>query len=227
MFSFIRRSLFPARCLVCARGDTVVDGVCGSCRAGIRMMPAPVCDVCGKPLGAPGTCLECLVNRPAFDRCLSACLFEGRLREVLLRFKYGRETVFKKFLASLLFSMIKEQGIHADVVMPVPLHWSRAMARGYNQSSLLAQELSRYMKTDVRYGILAKTRRTRNQVGLSKRDRGRNLRHAFRAEEVAGRTVMVVDDVITTGGTAGEISRTLKDAGAAHVIFVSVGRTLS
>lgn len=227
MFSFVWRSLLPARCLICSGRDSVADGVCSQCRSRIHSLPEPVCDICGKPIGTPGICLECRINPPAYDKCMSACRFEGPVQEVIHRFKYRHATVYKKFLAGLLYSMIREKGIHADIVTPVPLHWSKLVARGYNQSSLIAQELSRYMKTDVRYGILSKARKTPNQVGLSRRDRGRNLRRVFRACKVEGKTVMVVDDVITTGGTASEISRTLKDAGAAKVVFVSVGRAVS
>jgi ComF family protein len=227
MFFSLRRGLLPSRCLLCAGGDEVADGVCGRCRSEIRTLPEPVCEVCGKPVGTPGTCLDCTISPPAFDQCLSACLFEGPVREVIHRFKYGHATVYKRFLAGLLYREIRERGIEADLVTPVPLHWARAVARGYNQSSLIAQELSRYMKTDVRYGILSKTKKTPNQVGLSRKDRARNLRRVFRACMVEGKTVLVVDDVITTGGTAREISSTLKEAGAAKVFFVSVGRAVS
>lgn len=227
MFPFIRRSLLPARCLICAGGAAVFDGVCGQCRESIHPVPAPVCGICGTPVGTPGICLGCTLAPPAYDLCVSACRYDGPIREVLHRFKYRHDTVYKKFLAGLLFPVIKERGIQADMVVPVPLHWTRLVVRGYNQSALLAHELSRYMKTDVRYKILSKARKTPNQVGLSKRDRGRNLRHVFRARRVAGATIMVVDDVITTGSTAEEISRTLKDAGAAKVIFVSVGRAVT
>lgn len=227
LFTFLRESLLPSRCLICAGGEEVENGVCGVCRAGMHPVPEPVCGVCGSPVGTPGICLQCRLSPPAFDRCVSACLFEGPVREVIHRFKYGRQTVYKKFLARLIYSVVSEKGLTADILTPVPLHWSRLAARGYNQSSLIAQELSRYMKTDVRYGIISKTGKTPNQVGLSKRDRGSNLRRVFRASAVAGKTVMVVDDVVTTGGTAREISRTLKDAGAAKVIFVSAGRAVS
>jgi ComF family protein len=227
MLSFIWKSLLPARCLICGGGDEVAEGVCRQCREKMSPLPEPCCDRCGAPVGTPGLCLECMVNPPAYDLCVSACRFEGTLRELMHRFKYRHATAYKKFLAGLMYQRIRDKGIHADVVTPVPLHWSRIVARGYNQSSLLAQELSRYMKTDVRYGILSKTRKTPNQVGLSKRDRGRNLKRVFRAVSVEGKTVMVVDDVVTTGSTAREISRTLKDAGAAKVIFVSVGRAVS
>ncbi|HNY65406.1 MAG TPA: ComF family protein [Deltaproteobacteria bacterium] len=227
MFSLAWKSLFPDRCLICAGSDIVRDGVCSLCRSSVQPLPDPVCDTCGTPVGTPGTCIGCTVRPPAYDRCLSACRFEGTVREVIHRFKYRHATVYKRFLAGLLFSVISEKGIRADILTPVPLHWSRLVLRGYNQSSLIARELSRYMKTDVRYGILRKTRKTPRQAGLSKKDRGRNLRRAFSAGRVEGKSVMVVDDVITTGSTAQEVSRALKDAGAAQVIFVSVGRAVT
>lgn len=149
------------------------------------------------------------------------------MREVILRFKYRRSTVFKRFLAELLYTALSREDVSPDILTFVPLHWTRMIRRGYNQSALIARELSGYMGMSVRYGILRKSRNTPSQVGLERKDRERNLRSAFSARGVEGKSVMVIDDVITTGQTAREVSRTLKRAGASRVIFVSIGRTVS
>ncbi len=227
MFSLLRKHLFPPRCLICSNGEGVEDGVCIECRSRIRFLPEPVCDVCGTSLGTPGTCIECLSRPPEYDRMLSVCVFDGLIQDVIHRFKYHRATVFGKFLAKLVYRSVTEKGIRPDVLTFVPLHWSRIVLRGYNQSALIARDLSGYMGVDVRYGILHKTIKTPSQVGLPKRDRERNLKAVFSARGVEGKSVMVVDDVITTGRTAREVSKTLKKAGAKHVFFVSVGRTAS
>lgn len=227
MFSFLRGSLFPSRCLLCSGQELVRHGVCGGCRTQIRTIPGPVCDVCGKAVGTPGTCLECQLNPPPYDRVLSVCRFEGLMREVILRFKYRRSTVFKRFLAELLYTALSREDVSPDILTFVPLHWTRMIRRGYNQSALIARELSGYMGMSVRYGILRKSRNTPSQVGLERKDRERNLRSAFSARGVEGKSVMVIDDVITTGQTAREVSRTLKRAGASRVIFASIGRTFS
>jgi ComF family protein len=158
---------------------------------------------------------------------LSACRYEGLARDMIIRFKYHRETVFKSFLASLIFSRIEKEGISPEILTYVPLHWTRMVRRGYNQSALIARELSRFMSLDVSAGALRKRRKTLSQAGLPRGKRARNLGDVFAASGVAGRSVMVVDDVITTGQTARAVSRALKDAGARHVCFVSVGRTIA
>ena len=191
------------------------------------MIAGPVCEVCGETIGTPGVCLECSLNPPPYDHVLSVCRFEGLMREVILKFKYRKSTVFKKFLAELVFTMLSEREISPDILTFVPLHWSRMIRRGYNQSALIARELSGYIGVSVRYGVLRKTRNTPSQVGLERKDRERNLKSAFSARGVRGKSVMVVDDVITTGQTAREVSKALKRAGASQVIFVSIGRTVS
>lgn len=227
MFSLLRKQLLPQRCLICSNGEGVEDGVCRQCCAQIHPFPEPVCDICGTVLGTPGICIECLCNPPAYDKMLSACKFDGLMKDVIHRFKYHRATVFKKFLAKIIYRMVSDKGIRPDILTFVPLHWSRVIARGYNQSALIARDLSGYMGVDMRYGILHKTIKTPSQVGLPKKDRERNLKAVFSARGVEGKSVMVVDDVITTGRTAQEISKTLKHAGAEYVIFVSAGRTMS
>ncbi len=226
MFSHLRKHLFPPRCLICSNDDGVEEGVCRQCCAQIHTLPEPVCDICGTALGTPGICIGCQCNPPAYDKMLSACVFDGLMQDVIHRFKYHRATVFKKFLAKQIFRAVSEKGIKPDILTFVPLHWSRMIRRGYNQSALIARDLSGYMGVDVRYGILHKTIKTPSQVGLPKKDRERNLKAVFSARGVEGKSVMVVDDVITTGRTAQEISKTLKLAGAQYVIFVSVGRTV-
>lgn len=227
MFSFPWESILPPRCLVCSGKDRVTRGVCSRCRSRIKPFPAASCDVCGKAIGTRGVCLQCQRQPPFFDKMLSACVYEGMIQEIIHQFKYRRVTVYKKFLAGLVAERIAAAGVSFDLIAPVPLHWSRLFERGYNQSMLIARELSGYMGSDMRYEILQKTRRTPSQVGLPKADRERNLKNAFAATGVEGKSVVVVDDVITTGETAREVSRALKNAGAACVIFASVGRTVS
>ena len=218
--------IFPGRCLICGAAGHVQLGVCGLCRSQIRRVPEPVCDICGKPIGSSGICIECQFRRPPFDKMLSAGVFDGLLKDMIHQFKYHKATLFKKPLAGLVFDMLARTEICPDMITFVPLHWTRMVSRGYNQSALIARELSGYMGIDVRYDIILKKRRTLSQVGLKRSDRMGNLRDVFFSTGVSGKTVLVVDDVITTTRTAREVSRSLKRAGASYVIFVSVGRMI-
>lgn len=158
---------------------------------------------------------------------MSAALFDGPLKDMIHAFKYADATYFKRYLARMLYDTVRDELGRCDLVTFVPLHWSRMMTRGYNQAALMARELSRLARIPVGYGVLKKTRGTPTQVGLSRREREKNLSRAFLARGVAGKAVLVVDDVITTGHTAREVSRALKKAGACHVVFASAGRIVA
>ncbi len=227
MIRFIETHILPPECLLC-RGEVQVEsGICRACRDDIRPLPKPTCALCGIPLGTPGVCLACQADRPPFDRMLSAACYETRLREMLHAFKYRRGTVFKSFLGHLLLDALSGEDFPIDVVTSVPLHWKRLIQRGYNQSALLARELSGTMGIACNLTLIRKQRNTRVQMGLDRASRARNLKGAFRAAGVSGTAVLVVDDVITTGQTAREIASTLKRAGAAFVAFISVGRVVT
>jgi ComF family protein len=224
MFKSLIAQIFPQRCLTCGSGHQVHLGLCEHCRSLIKALPEPICRICGKSIGSPGICLECQSSTPDFDRILSAGIFDGLLKDIIHKFKYSNATVYKKPLAGMIYKVIVTSGISADMITYVPLHWTRLISRGYNQAALIAGELSGYMGIDVRYEVIKKVRWTASQVGLKRSDRIRNLRSAFRSSGVRGKSVMVVDDVITTTQTARDVSKSLKKAGASRVIFVSAGR---
>jgi ComF family protein len=180
--------------------------------------------VCGDPTGTQGVCLRCLTSPPPYDRMMSAFIFEGPIKDIIHSFKYGDATYYKKYLAQVLFDMIKAEGELCDMVTFVPLHWTRMISRGYNQAALIARELAGLLGRSVNYSALKKTRGTLPQVGLRKQERSMNVRGAFQASGVQDKAVLVVDDVVTTGQTAREVSKALKLKGARSVLFASVGR---
>jgi ComF family protein len=183
--------------------------------------------VCGNPTGTEGICLGCQAAPPPYDRLMSAAFFDGPLKEMIHAFKYADATYYKKYLARVIYDVVKNEARQCDLITFVPLHWSRLMTRGYNQSALLARELSRLTGIPVGYGMLKKTKGTPPQVGLTRHQRKANIAGTFQARGVSGKAVLVVDDVVTTGQTALEVSRTLKKAGAEYILFASAGRSLS
>lgn len=222
----ILEMVFTFRCLACGASGNWPAGVCESCRRQVRPLSEPRCPICGVAVGTPGCCGPCMQAPPPFVRLLAAARYEGLLRDLIQSFKYRRHTAYRRFLGELLANFLREQGkMPIDLITCVPLHWMRLMQRGYNQSALLAGELGRTMHVPVRTDVVKKTRRTASQVGLDRSHRRRNLRGAFRAtEEVRDLAVLVVDDVVTTGQTAREVSTALMAAGASSVIFAAVGR---
>ncbi len=166
----------------------------------------------------------CQSSPPPFDRMVSAFIFKGPVKDIIHSFKYANATYHKHYLAQALFEMIKTEDPPCDLVTFVPLHWGRMIYRGYNQAALMAGQLARLMGCKMSYRALTKTRGTPPQVGLGKKERRKNVRGAFRASGVQGKAVLVVDDVVTTGQTAHEVSDALKKSGASYVFFASVGR---
>jgi len=168
--------------------------------------------------------MHCQSSPPPFDRMVSAFLFQGPIKDIIHSFKYADATYLKHYLAQVLCETIRSEDPPCDVVTFVPLHWGRMILRGYNQAALLASQLARLMGREVRFNALKKIRETPPQVGLGRKERNKNLRGAFRASGVHGKSVLVVDDVVTTGQTAYEVSTALKESGARYVFFASVGR---
>lgn len=171
-------------------------------------------------------CLSCLNKQPPFDWLRGAFSFEGILPDMIHAFKYGRTTILKRYLGWIMTEALELRELPADFLTAVPMHWTKVMLRGYNQSVLLAREVARLIGRPIRLDVLHKRRNTKAQAGLDRKGRVLNLREAFTAVRVEDMTILVIDDVITTGATAYEVSRTLKDAGAAAVFFAGLGRVL-
>lgn len=139
--------------------------------------------------------------------------YEGRAAQAVRRLKYGRSTSLTEVLANDFAGSFERLGFEPDLVAPVPIHWGRRMDRGFNQSDLLSSRLP-----NVDRSALIRVRRTRPQVGLSREERQKNIKGAFRASPaVVGKHVLLVDDVFTSGHTARECALALREAGAVEV----------
>ncbi len=237
---FFRRILdycFASRCSYCRSpiGDFPVPFFCRSCWSDLTPVRAPVCPRCGKPFESPETlaaspehaCWNCRKEPPDFDQALAAGIFEGPLREAIHVYKYRPLMSLGRPLAEWMTGRIRKVE-RLDVVMPVPLHASRLRKRGFNQALLLARVASEAYTVPLLYDNLVRTRPTRPQVELSGKERTVNVSGAFalrRPYEVAGKRVLIVDDVLTTGATLNECSRTLRNAGATAVVALTLART--
>lgn len=229
--------LYPPRCPGCgasARGGAF-------CRACLERFPtpsSPLCPLCGipfrTPLGADHPCARCLQKRPSFDVARACALYvatndaESPLASVLRRYKYGREVTLAGVLASVLVERCPCAPTY-DLLVPVPLHLTRLRWRGFNQSLLLARPLARRWNADVDPFILRRSRATSPQVGLNERARRDNVRGAFSLAAQArlrGLSILLVDDVYTTGATANECAATLRHAGASRVDVLVLARAL-
>lgn len=239
-FSFLQ-FLLPSRCAVCQ--DTLGVGsrsvVCGGCWSRIRFLCPPFCPRCGRPFWGHAVahppshlCQGCRVRRPRYLLARSALLYErdDPLREILLVFKHGRRESLGGHLGRLMADrapiLFGQPSI--DAVVPVPLHKERERERGFNQAELLAGVVANRFHRPVLRKALARIRRTPPQAGKP-RERMRNVRGAFAVgnpETVKDRTLLLVDDVFTTGATVNECAKVLMKAGAQGVFVYTLARVL-
>ena len=225
--------VFPPLCPVCdgILGAGRRDPLCSACWEGFERIAPPWCRCCGAPLGIEGLCGACRGRRPRFAYARAAVLYGDLVREAIHAFKFGG----RRGLANPLGDLLAGLGLSAlpgavpDALVPVPLHPRRARERGYDQALLLARRLERAWGVPVVADALRRAVPTQPQTDLDAAARRRNVRDAFavrRPDLIAGCHVVLVDDVLTTGATAGECARILYRARAATVGVLTVARAL-
>jgi ComF family protein len=177
------------------------------------------------PLDAEGRCALCRGGLRGFDSAYSFGLYDGVLRELIHLYKYGKVRTLARPLGDLLLRALPRHEAF-DCVTPVPLHWRKLWQRGFNQADLLARRVAAHTGVH-RSPLLRRLRFTASQASLSNTNRRRNVAAAFRCrrpERAAGRRILLIDDVMTTGSTAAACAWVLKRAGAARVSLLTVAR---
>ena len=229
-------ALFPPRCGGCGTFSGPI--FCEKCAPDLCEIVPPCCAQCGRVFDALARgaeiCARCREHPPAFERARACWIYEGPPRLAIHRFKYNRRYAMAPRLVQQMAQTPAARAMlwdwQPDILVPVALHASRARARGFNQSALLARELG--LARDLpALDLLRRTRRTPPQVGLSLKERRRNVRAAFAVNEAlwrnhkgAGARILLIDDVFTTGATLDECARVLRDAGAGAVAALTVAR---
>jgi ComF family protein len=242
-FDWLVDWLYPPRCRACGGRIHGRDAeyFCSSCWPNIQRVSHPLCTSCGRPFpdssGDDHVCGACLERTCHFVRAHAwACYpteaaMEHPLRQVIQKFKYGRKVSLGKPLGQLMARGCADflAQCECDVIIPVPLHSKRLRWRGFNQSVLLARQISRVYNIPLDCFTLCRSKDTPPQTQLTEEERRRNMRGAFilnPRSSVKKKSVLLVDDVYTSGATVNECSRVLKRGGAKAVYVLTLARAV-
>ena len=243
-------TFFPADCRICSAPLIQISRipVCKNCALEARELSGIFCSVCGEACDVPASldsgdarCRLCRKAHPPFDRAVAYGSYDGALRDLIHLLKFNQVRPIAPILGGMLARTISvlEPSLPAGriAIVPVPLYAKKKTQRGFNQAEVIARATLKHLARSGRFegrfeictGVLARTRETASQIGLSRRQRRENLRGAFAISDPAPilkRNVLLIDDVFTTGATAAECALVLRRAGAGRVWVATVARTL-
>jgi ComF family protein len=230
-------AVLPPRCLKC--GEVVASdaqgALCPACWQKLSFLGPPCCACCGQPfefdLGPGALCGACIERPPAFDRARAVLRYDEASRDLILAFKHADRTSLAPAFGTWLNRAGAELLAESDLIVPVPLHWSRLFSRRYNQAALLAQALGHVSGKTVLPDLLIRRRATQKQGHLGRLARQRNVAGAFalnprKASAAQGRNVLLVDDVVTTGATIANCAKVLRKGGAARIDVLAIARVI-
>jgi ComF family protein len=227
--------LLPPHCMACEMPVAASGTLCAQCWGKLRLIERPFCERLGTPfaydLGEGALSAEAIADPPPFERLRAVAAYDDMARKLVHGLKYGDRQDLARWMARWMVRAGGDVVSGADVIVPVPLHRRRLWTRRFNQSAMLALVIAGATERPFAPTALRRIRPTRQQVGLSARERAENVRGAFRVAEseriaIAGRRVLLVDDVYTTGATMKAATRALMRAGAEAVDAVVFARVV-
>lgn len=230
----MRDALLPPQCLGCARPVDTDDVLCPRCWIGIDFIARPMCDICGAPFAHDqyaAVCAGCAREKPPFRRARSAVRYNDESRRLIIAYKHADRMEAAGLFARWMLTAGVDLVGDAEVIVPVPLHRRRLFKRRFNQAALIANHLGRETGIEVCPDALVRVKPSPPPGKASPGERRRAVAGAFRLAEgredaVAGRRVLVVDDVMTTGATARAVAGRLNRARAASVDVLTVARVV-
>lgn len=229
--------LYPEKnyCIVCNNFDQSIEEeyICESCRRKLHYLADPICKTCGKDMlfeSSSGICDQCAKHNYSFIKNKSVFRYDGLIKEIIHDYKYLDKSYYHRFLAMTLYHyMIDNSYINFDLITCVPIHKQKLKQRGYNQTELLAKFISH--KLDIPYkALLVRKSNTIKQSNLSKNEREKNLLNAFAIcskidyNIVRDKSILIIDDIYTTGSTMEACANVLKNKGAKAIYGLTVAR---
>ncbi len=227
--------LFPPRCVGCATVIKDYGNLCHVCWGNIRFLNSNACRICSFPLeyideDSP-LCAQCTAAPPIFNQSSSAIIYDEHSSKLITRFKYGDNTLVASYLAKLMVNANRANVDEVDYIIPVPIHKKRLLQRKFNQSALLAKQISKDCNAKFVPDMLKRTKHTPPQASLSAKKRKENVKGCFAinnkyADVIPGTSVLLVDDVVTTGSTLNECSKILKKEGVENIYILTLAKTV-
>ena len=234
LFQSLINFIYPPVCPVC--GDLVEThgALCATCWARFNWISNPKCFKCGYPfpadldLGARPLCPHCAAGECDLDFIRSSCVYDDVSKNIMLPFKHTSQLKYQTLMSNAMINCLRDLNLDVDVVMPVPLAYKRLWYRGYNQAGLLARPIAKYFNAVM--DVDSVSRKYRHDMGhKSAKQRRENVRGVFNvrnSNNISGKKILIVDDVMTSGATFYELNRVLRKAGAAAVYGVSFCRVV-
>ena len=219
--------IFPPRCAGC---DQWGERYCASCQEKTKLISSPICQICGEPVsgGECSTCRRCRASKLFYTAIRSWAYFEGPLQKAIHKLKYKKDLGLSEILAQPMIQLLAEQKWKIDLIIAIPLDNNRQRERGFNQSLCIARPIAWSNEIMIKPSAIRRVKITRSQVGLSLEERKNNVADVFCAEQkiVYGKSILVVDDVVTTGSTINSCAAALSKAGALHVYGITLARSM-
>lgn len=226
--------LLPPTCGMCRTIIHEQGALCSTCWQKLNFISAPYCQCCGKPFSTTlkseknQHCTHCLTQSPPFTMARAALVYNGPSRLLVTRFKYKDQTQLLPTLLPWMERAGHDLKDNLDLIIPVPMHRWRLWRRTFNQAALLAQALSKSFSCPISWTGLKRTRHTRPQVGMTAKERSRNVKNVFAAnpDKIKNKCILLVDDVYTTGATLRACTRELLKQGASEVRVLTLARVV-
>ena len=232
---FFKDVLFPSKCGIC-ECMLEKEGLCPDCWSKIRWISKPKCRICGQPFTTEidlldSVCAQCSSKKPYFDKAISVFVYDDFSKKIILKFKHSDATYLAEMLAKWMFRAATLEIESSDLIIPVPIHFTKRLKRKYNQSELLAQKISEISGVKYEPRILKKIKQTSPQEGLSGIQRRKNVIGSFGIDckyeyLLKNKRILLIDDVFTTGSTVDECSKVLKKHMAKEVIVLTLARVV-
>lgn len=231
LIDFLKNTLYPYRCPSC-RKIVQNEAFCNNCWKKLVFIEKPTCSICGEPLDIKKDqsllCGRCLNKQHYFSKATSVFIYNRTIARAIYRLKFNRKTFLSRFFAKFIVNNVKN--FNSGYIVAVPIYKNRLVERGYNQSLLLAKEISKLTNIPYIENAILKVKSTLPQGKLTTAKRKNNLKSAFRINEkyknlLKNKNILIVDDVLTTGATADECAKILKKNGANRVFVGTIART--